>query len=317
MYWINIALKLLIAVLVTVAGGELFCRILGLGGGILYPRSLYQASDNPVLAVEFTPGFTGRAYGQPVRINSLGFRGGEIDRAPAEGVFRILCVGDSFTYGMGVGEEEAWPAALGRVLEPPPGFDRVEVINTGVPGYNLWQGIEVIRTWTPELKPHRIVFALVTNDLEPAFYVKDGYLHVPGRTYSWKIPGKRWLQTRSYLYQFLSFKYSQLIMARVGYEEWATPSDPEQLMAYRAAREHGVEALRALLADPVLRESPLLIVELDLPENSSVGEVIREAGAVGHPVALNPREVVQDGHPDRDGHLRIARQIAALLQEGF
>ena len=307
---IRLAGKLVVAGVIAIATGEVACRIMGYGGGIIYPRGLYVASDNPALAVEFKPEFTGRAYAQPVRINSLGFRGPEIERTPAEGTYRMLAVGDSFTYGMGVAEEEAWPSVLQEMLEPPEGFDRVEVINTGVPGYNLWQGIEVIRTWTPELKPHLIVFALVANDLEPAFYVKDGYLHVPGRTYSWPIPGKRWLQTRSHLYQFLSLRFTQLITARVGYEEMAAPSDPELLRAYRAAREEGVDSLKALLEEFGEPDAPAwYVAEINLPE-TGVAEVVAESGAPAFPVSLDPDEVLLDGHPDAAGHERMARQIA-------
>jgi hypothetical protein len=60
------------------------------------------------------------------------------DLAPAEGERRILCIGDSFTYGSHLPPEEAYPGALQRML------DRVEgqpwrVINLGYPGQNSAQ----------------------------------------------------------------------------------------------------------------------------------------------------------------------------------
>ena len=312
----TLLLKLSVAVLIALLSGELVCRLLGLGGGIIYPRGLYVSSENPVQAVEFSPGFVGRAYGQPVRINSFGFRGAEIDPKPAEGVYRILCVGDSFTYGMGVREEEAWPAAVERLLEPPDGFERVEAINTGVPGYNLWQGIEVIRRWTPALEPHAIVFALVSNDLEPAFYVQDGYLHVPGRVYSWSFPGKRWLQTRSHMYQFVSMKVTHMLAARVGYEEIAAPRDPELLRQYRAARDEGIGSLRELMEELSTAPARMIIAEIDLQPDSPMLGLVGDAGAPGYPMTLVPTETLIDGHPNADGHERIARQIVDVLRNG-
>ena len=46
------------------------------------------------------------------RINSLGLRGPETTRSKPAGVFRVLALGDSFTFGAGVRAEHAWPAVL-------------------------------------------------------------------------------------------------------------------------------------------------------------------------------------------------------------
>ena len=310
----DLLLKLGVAALIAGVTGEVACRVLGLGGGIIYPRGLYTASANPEIAVEFTPGFTGRAYGQPVRINALGFRGPEIDIEPSPGTYRVLCVGDSFTYGMGVREEEAWPAVVERWLEPPAGFERVEVINTGVPGYNLWQGIEVIRRWQPRLQPNAIVFALVSNDLEPAFYVEDGYLRVPGRTYGLSFPGRRWLQTRSHLYQFVSMKVTHLLAARVGYDEVAVPRDPKLRRAYEMARERGVRDLADLTTELAEQPVRLIVADINIQPDSRMAGLIEDAGAPHYAIELVPGETLIDGHPDVAGHERIARQIVAALE---
>ena len=57
-------------------------------------------------------------------------RGG--DPAPRASRFRILCIGDSVTFGWGVEEGESWPRRLEAELA-----DRVEVVNAGVPGLGL------------------------------------------------------------------------------------------------------------------------------------------------------------------------------------
>ena len=46
--------------------------------------------------------------------------------------FRILCLGDSHTYGWGVKRREAWPAQLEALLDPPGAPARFEVLNLGV-----------------------------------------------------------------------------------------------------------------------------------------------------------------------------------------
>ncbi|MCZ7583052.1 MAG: GDSL-type esterase/lipase family protein [Deltaproteobacteria bacterium] len=66
------------------------------------------------------------------------FRGRE-DVSPerAADVFRIVALGDSCVYGVGVRSQEAWPARLQTMLSDAP--LTVEVLNAGVPGYELGQ----------------------------------------------------------------------------------------------------------------------------------------------------------------------------------
>ncbi len=62
-----------------------------------------------------------------------GFRGVEAV-APKGEATRVVCLGDSCTYGFGVPHDAAWPAVLARNA----GLD---VVNAGVPGYSSHQGV--------------------------------------------------------------------------------------------------------------------------------------------------------------------------------
>ena len=64
------------------------------------------------------------------RINGLGFRGGEIERAKAPGTLRVACLGQSESFGLYESESGEWPARLGALLEP----RGVEVVNASVVG---------------------------------------------------------------------------------------------------------------------------------------------------------------------------------------
>jgi lysophospholipase L1-like esterase len=112
-----------------------------------------------------------------VRINAAGLRGPELGRK-REGWVRVLTVGDSFTFGLGVSEEESLPSALLRALgaaerapegEPsgPPGATslRIEMLNAGVPGYNLFQEHRLVDHRAAELQADAIVIVLIENDL--------------------------------------------------------------------------------------------------------------------------------------------------------
>lgn len=76
--------------------------------------------------------------------------------------FRILALGDSCTFGVGVDDDETWPAQLQRSLTEK-NFS-VEVINAGVPGYTAYQGKRFLETRGPSLRPDLVVASFGFND---------------------------------------------------------------------------------------------------------------------------------------------------------
>lgn len=79
----------------------------------------------------YTDGLTG---GHVKRSNAYGLREREFPREKPEGQRRVLCVGDSTTYGSGVAEEDTYPRALERRFPADAG---VFVINAGGEGSSL------------------------------------------------------------------------------------------------------------------------------------------------------------------------------------
>lgn len=72
---------------------------------------------------------------------------------------RIMAIGDSFTYGLGVRLSDTYPAQLERLLG-----DRYEVLNVGLPGLNSTQVLRLLEKMTPELKPDLIIYGMCLND---------------------------------------------------------------------------------------------------------------------------------------------------------
>ncbi len=77
----------------------------------------------------------------PLAVNGLGLRGPEINTAKPHSTVRILCLGDSCTFGARV--EKPYPAILQELcdqrLDTP-----VEVLNGGVPGHAAHQGVVML-----------------------------------------------------------------------------------------------------------------------------------------------------------------------------
>jgi GDSL-like Lipase/Acylhydrolase family len=91
--------------------------------------------------------------------NSLGMR----DREYAfekNGKLRILALGDSFTQGWGVKEQEAFPKVLESQF-----LEEVEVWNLGVVGYSTDQELELLRKTIGKAKPDLVVLAFYENDI--------------------------------------------------------------------------------------------------------------------------------------------------------
>src|SRR5689334_19197054 len=74
-----------------------------------------------------------RDFDVQVVTNSLGLRGREVVVPKPAGCYRVLVLGDSFTFGWGVELRDSWHARMARELQAPDGRS-LEVIDAGVPG---------------------------------------------------------------------------------------------------------------------------------------------------------------------------------------
>lgn len=128
-------------------------------------------TSDPDVDFSFEPGYEGRMtlegeYDVPFRINGQGLRDDHDYAAEHPGTTRILLVGDSFVFGIGV----ELPDTLGKQLERALNAGRparpAEVIAVGVPSYGLDAYVGVVERWMPRLQPDLVLVALYPgNDL--------------------------------------------------------------------------------------------------------------------------------------------------------
>ena len=91
-----------------------------------------------------------------VTINSLGFRDEEFQaNGPHDGI-RIICIGDSNTYGAAVSDEETWPRRLEETLLSEHGA-ATDVWNLGVSGYGIQQKLLLARRALREFAPDLLI----------------------------------------------------------------------------------------------------------------------------------------------------------------
>jgi lysophospholipase L1-like esterase len=144
-------------------------------GANSHVKSLY--SPHPYLNYYGTPNYTSN-NGLNIH-NSLGMRGPEIQMPKPEGDYRIVILGGSTTYSVGV---ESWrndfPREVEKYLREYYNYTGIEVINAGLGGWNSWESLINLEFRVVDLNPDMIIIYDGLNDVNarmvnPAYYTGD------------------------------------------------------------------------------------------------------------------------------------------------
>ena len=92
-----------------------------------------------------------------ITTNSLGLRGAEV---PAKDGYRILCLGESVTFGWGVSASESYPARLAEELG-------VEVINAGIPALRPSHMTRWLQRHAAAMQADLILFTVRPDWMQP------------------------------------------------------------------------------------------------------------------------------------------------------
>ncbi len=95
-------------------------------------------------------------------INSIGLRDNEINIDKGD-KYRILCFGDSWTYGWGVNIYDSWPKMLQNYLNNN-GYPNIEVINCGRPAMYTTKYKIFMEKYVPLLKPDLVLVGVLQLD---------------------------------------------------------------------------------------------------------------------------------------------------------
>lgn len=142
---------------------------------------LFMCEPHPARIWQYKPGYA-QPYRTPefvmdVRTNGWRLRGPEVPAAVVSDpeVVRVLVVGDSFTFGWGVAEEERYSERLQRALSA--GGRRVVVLNAGHWSFTLDQELLLVRELVPRFRPHLVLQGLYPPGLLPLVahrWARDG-----------------------------------------------------------------------------------------------------------------------------------------------
>jgi len=160
-------------------------QLVGLYGSITLGLALAEVSCRILVATEQPPSFGPRVVQySPVLgwalipgvedIGAHGWRGPSMARTKEDGRFRIVCAGDSTTFGFHGSWEDAWPHQLETSLNRDADWTRAhgitEVLNLGVPGYGPDQSMLALEEIGLSYAPDVVIFHLCLNDFADASY---------------------------------------------------------------------------------------------------------------------------------------------------
>jgi lysophospholipase L1-like esterase len=254
-----------------------------------------------------------------VAINRLGLHNREITHEKPPDTFRILCMGDSITFGYGrfMRDVDAHPQRLeARLTLERPGV-HYEVLNAGVPGYTSEQG----RRWLTsllELSPDVVVFAYCYNDKRETWVTDQEKM-----AYFESLAG----QTLACCNRFELFR-----CLRFGLSGWRRGQDQrledlalpvrteERPLRRRVSEERMRENLEAMIADSRRAGARVAIMFtdfMDLRRDPQLVEpaVLELATATGTPLFNAARHLQEQWqHPER---LAEFPRSVAVLRERF
>src|SRR5262245_17213209 len=158
------------SLVLTVAVLEVLVRTFAPQDNFIFGMSVYEA--DPEADYRLAPNLHVPQGGQMLRTNSLGFRDRDIAERKPDGVVRLVCLGDSMTFGLGlIREEVPYPRQLERFLNERGGSPRYEVLNAGISGYGTDQEVATLKTRILRLSPDVVTIGFFpTNDVTDNMY---------------------------------------------------------------------------------------------------------------------------------------------------
>ncbi len=267
------------------------------------PRSAY--APHPLLRWDlhgFERSASGRAEPPPPR---------------RDGEFRVLCLGDSATHGVGVQADQSWPLRAQAELEPHTSRD-LRFINHGVPGYSTFQAMAWLEQEGRALQPDLVLFASCHNDYSDSDEADPDWI---GLTPTLRSLRRAWMSpTLTQLLRSLmlppprdpGLPARQRAGFRVSLEQRRAALD----RVGEVCREDGIplalvlmpQALRPWPADAYIRDFRRYARDRRIPlaDGQQAAEESEHWGAL-----FPPGDIV---HPTAEGQREVARAVVGLLR---
>lgn len=248
------ALSVLVSLLIAEAGFRVFwVKRWTVSAGIEDPHYHHRLKPST------TYHYTSKEFDVHITTNRFGLRGKEPSAIVSRDTVRVLMLGDSFTFGFPVRDEETFAYLTGEHLKER-GFP-VEVVNAGVSSYSPTLHYISLRDDFLEFHPDAVILWYDWGDLRDDYWYQknlifdeDGRIlrcdpqYTYGRFSRWE-----WIQNRSALAKYIHTKgvrtFQKIrILGLAGYLRAKLAGETAKVAIARLkAREEGREAVHAVL----------------------------------------------------------------------
>lgn len=286
--------------------------------------------EDPLLKWRVAPGSV-----EGYTLNQEGFRGAEFPvGAKGADETRILVLGDSTTWGMGVKDEHVWTARLEEILKSRGIVKQPVILNAAVPGYTSFQGRLLFDNELIKYEPDIIITYFGVNDASsrPGM-IRDSQWKLPPM---WMVPAMRILR-KSMLYMDIKAAAGRVVAGEVApknagpsknaYIQRVTPDEYlenlNKIESHAGEKTKFIHIAPAWWLDGKVRNDVAIIVFRGagtVSVYSSDGKAAYEKpGAlrlvdVFGTYAMNPEDIFSDYcHLKPAGHEMVARDVAARI----
>lgn len=301
--------------------------------------------------------WTGRPFarlpGTDEFLNARGFRGTDFSNEKPASLQRVVCMGDSATFGlvshggMSFTFTPTYSSELQRLLNDDGFVQQVEVINTGIIGYATPQGLRLLKHEVRHWQPDVITIRYGIND-----HLRKSYDYRPASEprnalLRWGEDSLLDLRTTRLLLRLI--EASKPVPTHTAPQDESLPTTTVELRVPLADFEYNLQRLvtegRAAGANVVLMTAPLapLVPEITsdlatlrklgfpsyeelLAEHARYEDVVRKVATdLNTDLLDSSRDLASRGlehfftrhdlaHPSGEGHTAIAKDLAALIR---
>jgi lysophospholipase L1-like esterase len=183
--WLQHTCIVICSILFTLLAAEFGLRLSGLWQIVNYEDGNYfPPSHIPGVPYRLKSNISATWAGTRIVSNSEGIRSEKDYDKAHPGIFRVLAIGDSITFGMGVDQGDAYPKQLEYLLNTyGKNASRYEVINAGISGFNAADEAHFMSYLAAAYHPDLIVWLLIQNDYDNSLGITpDGRMtnDIPG-----------------------------------------------------------------------------------------------------------------------------------------
>jgi lysophospholipase L1-like esterase len=206
----------------------------------LVGSDLFESVDDPVRRYAMRPDAEAVVDDWTFRVTSHRTRGEDFPAAKPEGERRLVCLGDSFAFGLWSDEDESLVGHLARLANEAEAAAGSGVtwrgVNLGVPGYHTGQQLRSLEQEGLALDPDVVVVYYNANDINREGFFYDDELHALRGDHTHLPVWLKRIAWRSHLYGWYVHKVNERYLAMDGGRDTRQPWSPlrEDNRAYTA-----------------------------------------------------------------------------------